>query len=69
MFQESLKLAQKKGESEDSTIHYHLGLTYQKTGKPSPAATASGAVLKINRNYSSRADVEKLFVRTLRIVG
>jgi hypothetical protein len=30
MFQESLKLAQKNGESEDPTARYHLGLTSRK---------------------------------------
>jgi tetratricopeptide (TPR) repeat protein len=60
MFQESLKLAQKNGESEDPTVHYHLGLTYQKTGQASLARQHLERVLKINPNYASRADVEKL---------
>ena len=34
MFQESLRLNEKKGAPDDPTVHYHLGLAYQKANQP-----------------------------------
>ncbi len=40
-FQEALRLGEKRGEPDDATIHYHLGMAYEKANQnaSSPAAT------------------------------
>jgi hypothetical protein len=34
LFQESLRLNEKQGEGDSPTVHYHLGLAYQKANQP-----------------------------------
>jgi tetratricopeptide (TPR) repeat protein len=59
LFQESLKLAEKNKAPDDATVHYHLGLAYQKNDQPALARQHLEKVLKINPNYSSIDDVKK----------
>src|SRR5579862_2185979 len=50
MFQESLRLNEKKGGADDATVHYHLALAYQKLNQPTQARQQLERVLKINPN-------------------
>jgi tetratricopeptide (TPR) repeat protein len=59
LFQEALKLSQKSKAPDDATVHYHLGLAYQKTGKNDLARQNLERVLKIDPNYSQADDVKK----------
>ncbi len=52
MFQESLRLNEKRGAADDPTVHYHLGLAYQKTNQPTQARQQLERVLKINPNFN-----------------
>jgi len=52
MFQESLRLNEKKGGADDPTVHYHLGLAYQKANQPVLARQQLERVLKISPNNS-----------------
>jgi tetratricopeptide (TPR) repeat protein len=59
LFQEALKLGEKSKIPDDATVHYHLGLAYEKTGKAALARQHLERVLKINPNYSEADDVKK----------
>ena len=59
LFEEALKLDEKNKVSDNATIHYHLGLAYEKTGRPELARQQLERVLKINPNYSEADDVKK----------
>jgi tetratricopeptide (TPR) repeat protein len=59
LFQEALKLGEKNKAPDDATVHYHLGLAYEKTGKNDLARQQLERVLKIDPNYSQAADVKK----------
>jgi tetratricopeptide (TPR) repeat protein len=59
LFQEALRLNEKRGGAEDATIHYHLGLAYQKANQPALARQQLERVLKINPNYADGAEVRK----------
>jgi tetratricopeptide (TPR) repeat protein len=59
LFQESLRLNEKRGGGEDATVHYHLGLAYQKTNQPALARQQLERVLKINPNYANADEVRK----------
>jgi tetratricopeptide (TPR) repeat protein len=50
MFQESLRLNEKRGANDDPTVHYHLGLAYEKVNQPVQARQQLERVLKINPN-------------------
>ena len=52
MFQESLRLNEKKGAADDPTVHYHLGLAYQKANQPAQARQQLERALKISPNNS-----------------
>jgi tetratricopeptide (TPR) repeat protein len=52
MFQESLRLNEKRGAADDPTVHYHLGLAYQKVNQPAQARQQLERALKINPNNS-----------------
>ena len=52
MFQESLRLGEKRGATDNPTVHYHLGLAYEKVNQPAQARQQLERVLKINPNYS-----------------
>ena len=58
-FQEALKLAEKEKFPDDPSVHFHLGLAYEKIGQPALARQQLERVLKINPNYSSADDVKK----------
>jgi tetratricopeptide (TPR) repeat protein len=52
LFQESLRLSEKRGAADDPTVHYHLGLAYQKANQPAQARQQLERALKINPNNS-----------------
>jgi tetratricopeptide (TPR) repeat protein len=51
MFQESLRLNEKKGAADDPTVHYHLGLAYEKANQPAQARQQLERALKISPNF------------------
>jgi Flp pilus assembly protein TadD len=53
-------LSEKNKSPEDPTVHYHLGLAYDKNAQPELARRHFERVLKINPNYSSAAEVKKM---------
>jgi len=59
LLQEALKLREKNNVPEDPGIHYHLGLAYEKAGKPGLARQQLEQVLKLNPNYSDADEVKK----------
>ena len=59
LLQEALKLRGKSNIPEDPGIHYHLGLAYEKAGKPGLARQQLEQVLKLDPNYSNAAEVKK----------
>ncbi|MFZ0815105.1 MAG: tetratricopeptide repeat protein [Candidatus Sulfotelmatobacter sp.] len=52
LFQESLRLSEKRGAADDPTVHYHLGLAYEKINQPAQARQQLERTLKINPNNS-----------------
>ena len=62
-FLEALKLGAKAKSRENATVHYHLGMAYEKTGQIGLAREELQRVLKISPNYSAAADVKKLLSR------
>ncbi len=52
MFQESLRLSEKHGASDNPVVHYHLALAYEKANQLSQARQQLERVLKINPNNS-----------------
>jgi len=60
LFEESLKLAEKAKQPENPTVHYHLGLAYNKTGEFDLAKQHLQRVLKINPQYQAADEVKKL---------
>ena len=60
LFEESLKLAEKAKQLDNPTVHYHLGLAYNKTGEFNLAKQHLQRVLKINPQYRDADDVKKL---------
>jgi len=58
MFQESLRLNEKRG-ADDPDVHYHLGLAYQKANQPSQARQQLERALKISPNFSDADDARK----------
>jgi tetratricopeptide (TPR) repeat protein len=59
LFQEAIKLNDKAKAPENATLHYHLGLAYEKSDQKELARQQFERVLKINPNYSEAADVKK----------
>lgn len=59
-FQDALRLAQKAKSLDDPTVHYHLGMAYEKAGLVNLAREHLQRVLKINPNYWAAEDVKKL---------
>jgi tetratricopeptide (TPR) repeat protein len=63
LFQEGLRLAAKHNRPESATIHYHLGLAYEKTGEVSLAKQHLEKVLKIDPAYGDAAEVKTLLAQ------
>jgi len=63
LFQEALKLAEKGRFPDDPTVHFHLGLAYDRIGQPALARQQLKRVLKIDPNYSNAGDVKKLLLQ------
>jgi tetratricopeptide (TPR) repeat protein len=59
LFQEAIKLNDKAKAPENATLHYHLGLAYEKSDQKDLARQQFERVLKINPNYSDAAEVKK----------
>lgn len=53
-FNEALKQA-----PDNPTYHYHIGLTYQKTGDAAKARTHLNRALRLNPTHPDRTDIEK----------
>jgi tetratricopeptide (TPR) repeat protein len=62
-FQQALKLAEKSKVPDSPTVHYHLGMAYEKTGESALARQQLEKVLKISPNYSEAEDVRRLLDR------
>ena len=61
MFQESLRLNEKKGAADDPVVHYHLAMAYKKANQPSQARQQFERVLKINpNNAEARKELSEL---------
>lgn len=58
--QDALKLAAKSKSPDDPTVHYHLGIAYEKAGQPRLARQHLEQVLRIDPSYSRAKDVRKL---------
>ncbi len=52
LFQESLRLNERHGGADDPTVHYHLGLAYEKSNQPKQAREQLERALKISPNDS-----------------
>ena len=52
LFQESIRLNEKRGAADDPTVHYHLALAYQKANQPAQARQQLEHVLKLSPNNS-----------------
>jgi tetratricopeptide (TPR) repeat protein len=50
MFQESLRLNEKRGAGDDPAVHYHLAMAYEKLNQTSQARQQLERVLKISPN-------------------
>jgi cellulose synthase operon protein C len=59
MFQESLRLNEKKGGPDDPDVHYHLGIAYQRANQPAQARQQLERALKISPNFSDAGDARK----------
>ena len=59
LFRDALQLNQQVKSSADARIHYHLGLTYAKTGQPALARQQLEQALKINPDAEEAADARK----------
>jgi tetratricopeptide (TPR) repeat protein len=55
-FQEALRLGEKRGEPDDGTIHYHLGMAYQKANQNALARQQLEKAVKLSPN---NADARK----------
>lgn len=49
-FQEALRLGEKRGEPDDATVHYHLGMAYEKSNQPSLARQQLEKAVKLSPN-------------------
>jgi len=52
LFQESLRLNERHGGADDPTVHYHLGMAYEKSNQPKQAKEQLERALKISPNNS-----------------
>jgi tetratricopeptide (TPR) repeat protein len=59
LFKEALKLGARTKRPESATLHYHLGLAYQKSGKTSLARREFEQVLKIDPRYHDADEVKQ----------
>ena len=59
LFQQALKLQQSRNLPESAEIHYHLGMTYEKTERPALARQHFDRALRIDPNYGAASDIKK----------
>jgi tetratricopeptide (TPR) repeat protein len=59
ILQQALKLLQSQNAAGSADIHYHLGLTYQKSLHPALARQHLEQALKIDPNYPAANDIKK----------
>ena len=62
-FQEALKLAQRAKSPDNPTVHFHLGMAYEKVGEPDLARQHLRRVLRINPAYSRGEDVKRMLAK------
>ena len=62
-FRDALEMNARGKSPENPTLHFHLGLAYQKNGQTILARHHLEQVLKIDPNYSGADDVKKLLVQ------
>jgi len=63
LIEESLKLAENTKQPDNPTVHYQLGLAYNKTGEFDLAKQHLQRVLKINPQYRDADEVKKLLTQ------
>jgi tetratricopeptide (TPR) repeat protein len=63
LFREALKLGDKSKGPDNPTVHYHLGLAYEKDNQPALARQHLERVLKLDPSYSSAAEVRKTLAK------
>jgi tetratricopeptide (TPR) repeat protein len=63
LFEESLKLAEKHNQGENATVHYHLGLAYDKAGEAALAKRHLQRALQINPQHPDAADMKKILAQ------
>jgi cellulose synthase operon protein C len=63
LFEESLRLAEKHNQPENATVHYHLGLAYEKAGETALAKQHLQRALKINSQHPNAADMKALLAQ------
>jgi tetratricopeptide (TPR) repeat protein len=59
-FEEALKLGAKAKSPDNPTVHFHLGMAYEKLGQAGLARQHLQRVLKINPTYSQAEDIKKM---------
>jgi tetratricopeptide (TPR) repeat protein len=59
LFQEAMRLAQKNNSPDNPTVHYHLGLAYEKSGDDASAKKELQRVLQLNPNFSAADEVKR----------
>lgn len=57
--QEALQLQEQNKQPDDPDIHFHLGMTYDKSNKPALARQELEQVLRLSPNYRDAAEVKK----------
>jgi len=62
-FEEALRLGQKANSPDNPTVHYHLGMAYDKAGRMDLARRHLKRVLTINPHYSRAEDVRRLLAQ------
>jgi tetratricopeptide (TPR) repeat protein len=59
-FRQGLALSEKGRSPDNPTLHFHLGLAYQRDGQPVLARQQLERVLKLDPHYAKADDVKKL---------
>ena len=60
LFQEALKLAEKEKAPENPTVHFHLGLAYEKLADKARASEELNRALQLQPTPSEENEIRKL---------
>jgi Flp pilus assembly protein TadD len=60
MPQESLRLNEKQGGADNGTVHYHLGLAYQKANQPGLALQQLERAPEISPNNAYAKSLDRI---------